>query len=290
MAAGLNSRRQAELPKKTTKGQATLLSLWSDSGDSNDSEDFDKTKKSRLTRSLTQPQPDSFERSKISHSQSKKKQQWISSSFDDFGDFGENITGSQPNSSSAFHPGSKKRQRETFQSDKLSHVRFAKPAKRELETEVWADKHKPKVQTDLAVHKKKISEVETWLQQHCAAGRQKKSAILLLTGPAGAGKTATMNVLCQEMGIEIQEWVNPLLPAFEASKTYQDFVPVGGFTSQSQQTLFHDFLLRANRYNTLQIFENSSGLSKKIILVEVSITFLYKTVNHVNPDTKRLNL
>lgn len=35
-------------------------------------------------------------------------------------------------------------------------------------------------------------------------------AILLLTGAAGAGKTATIHVLANELGFEVQEWINPL--------------------------------------------------------------------------------
>lgn len=34
-------------------------------------------------------------------------------------------------------------------------------------------------------------------------------SILLLTGPTGAGKTATVNVLASELGFEVQEWLNP---------------------------------------------------------------------------------
>ena len=35
-------------------------------------------------------------------------------------------------------------------------------------------------------------------------------AVLLLTGSAGAGKTATVHVLASELGFEVQEWINPL--------------------------------------------------------------------------------
>ena len=43
--------------------------------------------------------------------------------------------------------------------------------------------------------------------------------------------------------------------------------------SSSQKSQFQDFLLRANKYNTLDIF-GDSGSSKKIVFVEVSsLTF-----------------
>lgn len=38
---------------------------------------------------------------------------------------------------------------------------------------------------------------------------QLHAPILLLTGPTGCGKTATINVLCNVMNIKIVEWINP---------------------------------------------------------------------------------
>lgn len=38
--------------------------------------------------------------------------------------------------------------------------------------------------------------------------------MLLLTGPAGAGKTATVHVLASELGLELQEWINPVTDTF----------------------------------------------------------------------------
>jgi len=43
---------------------------------------------------------------------------------------------------------------------------------------------------------------------------------------------------------------------------------VGGPLSESQSTQFQDFLLRANKYPTLQIFHQEQ-LHRKVILVEV---------------------
>lgn len=40
--------------------------------------------------------------------------------------------------------------------------------------------------------------------------------------------------------------------------------------SQAQTTLFQDFLLRANKYNKLQMLGESTEAADKLILIEVS--------------------
>ena len=53
-----------------------------------------------------------------------------------------------------------------------------------------------------------------------------------------------------------------------------DFAAVGMTAFESQSSQFQDFLLRANRYPTLQIFQQDQ-LHKKLILVEVRKTIRY---------------
>lgn len=40
-------------------------------------------------------------------------------------------------------------------------------------------------------------------------------SILLVTGPPGCGKTTTIKILAKEHGIQVQEWINPVLPEFQ---------------------------------------------------------------------------
>ncbi|XP_023063691.1 cell cycle checkpoint protein RAD17 isoform X3 [Piliocolobus tephrosceles] len=84
------------------------------------------------------------------------------------------------------------------------------------ENEPWVDKYKPETQHELAVHKKKIEEVETWLKAQVLERQPKQGgSILLITGPPGCGKTTTIKVLSKEHGIQVQEWINPVLPDFQ---------------------------------------------------------------------------
>ncbi|XP_052634267.1 cell cycle checkpoint protein RAD17 isoform X2 [Harpia harpyja] len=138
--------------------------------------------------------------------------------------------------------------------------------------EPWVDRYKPESQNDLAVQKKKIEEVETWLKNHIFQRQPKQGgSVLLLTGPSGCGKTATIQILAKDLGIQVQEWINPISLDF----TKEDFRNTFGhdsnfhmFPSQAQAALFQDFLLRANKYNKLQMLGDSSENDKKLILIE----------------------
>lgn len=208
---------------------------------------------------------------------SKKQAQWVSSAFDDFGDFADVSTSTQgqkaKNSSRSKNVTSKPDNplQQAQQICRGAGIERGPPknSKRrpQNDMELWSDKYAPKSQSDLAVHKKKISEVESWLQVHLTAKR-KLPPIALLTGPAGVGKTATIKVLAKELKCDIKEWINPI--ATEYNKDFQnmsDFSKVEGYTSESQLSQFQQFLLRADKYNNLGIFGEES-CSKKLILVE----------------------
>ncbi|XP_054434436.1 cell cycle checkpoint protein RAD17 isoform X2 [Pteronotus mesoamericanus] len=141
------------------------------------------------------------------------------------------------------------------------------------ENEPWVDKYKPETQHELAVHKKKIEEVETWLKAEVLERQSKQGGpILLITGPPGCGKTTTIKILSKELGIQVQEWINPVLPDFQKD----DFKEImfnhessfHVFPYQSQITVFKEFLLRATKYNKLQMIGDNLRTDKKIILVE----------------------
>ncbi|XP_047411524.1 cell cycle checkpoint protein RAD17 isoform X1 [Sciurus carolinensis] len=140
------------------------------------------------------------------------------------------------------------------------------------ENEPWVDKYKPETQHELAVHKKKIEEVETWLKAKVLERQSKQGgSILLITGPPGCGKTTTIKILSKEHGIQVQEWINPVLPDFQKD----DLKDIFNFESnfhlfpyQSQIAVFREFLLRATKYNKLQMLGDDLRTDKKIILVE----------------------
>ncbi|KAM9743160.1 cell cycle checkpoint protein RAD17 isoform 1-T1 [Menidia menidia] len=127
--------------------------------------------------------------------------------------------------------------------------------------EPWVERYSPRTQAELAVHKKKIEEVENWIRAHTDTP---KGGILILTGPSGCGKTATVQVLSMELGVRVQEWTNPSAPE-PFSSTRHDW-KTNGFSSQLGQ--FQEFLLRAHKYNCLKMKGDAGATEKKLVLVE----------------------
>ncbi|XP_049624722.1 cell cycle checkpoint protein RAD17 [Suncus etruscus] len=140
------------------------------------------------------------------------------------------------------------------------------------ENEPWVDKYKPETQHELAVHKKKIEEVENWLKAEVLERHPKQGgSILLITGPPGCGKTTTIKILSKEYGIQVQEWINPVLPDFQKDDFKEIFNPESSFPIfpyQSQVAVFKEFLIRATKYSKLQMLGDDLRTDKKIILVE----------------------
>ncbi|XP_019387838.1 PREDICTED: cell cycle checkpoint protein RAD17 isoform X1 [Crocodylus porosus] len=148
----------------------------------------------------------------------------------------------------------------------------AKQNQNQSQNEPWVDKYKPETRSDLAVHKKKVEEVETWLKSQIFERQPKQGgSVLLLTGPPGCGKTATVQILVRDLGIQVHEWINPISLDFTKEDFKESFNQESSFRilpSQAQATLFQDFLLRANKYIRLQMLGESTETDKKLILIE----------------------
>ncbi|NXH21712.1 RAD17 protein, partial [Bucco capensis] len=157
--------------------------------------------------------------------------------------------------------------------------------------EPWVDRYKPETQNDLAVQKKKIEEVETWLKNHIFQRQPTQDgSVLLLTGPPGCGKTTTIQILAKDLGIQVQEWTNPISSDFTKEDLRNMFCHDSNFhtfPSQAQAAVFQDFLLRANKYNKLQMLGESSENDKKLILVEDIPNQFYRHPNSLHDILRR---
>ncbi|KAL2634762.1 hypothetical protein R1flu_006241 [Riccia fluitans] len=78
-----------------------------------------------------------------------------------------------------------------------------------FDSRLWVDKHSPTSEKDLAVHSRKVAEVKQWIEEQLRDPSKAQSRMLVLTGPAGVGKTAVVRSLANSMDLEVLEWRTP---------------------------------------------------------------------------------
>jgi len=192
-----------------------------------------------------------------------KSSNWIDNDFG-FDDFG----GSNSLDGSDFFSKSRKRTRDTTAkpSKEASAKSFANSSfggkRRVLDGELWIDRHHPSNPDDLAVHVKKVEEVTSWIKGH-------RCGILLLSGPAGAGKTATVRAVAQKFDMDVQEWVNPVEQVdYDNKGLVEDayFTPNDTVTFTNKTKQFKDWL-RTSKYTGLTLDDNQCH-GRKLILIE----------------------
>ncbi|KAH6638336.1 cell cycle checkpoint protein RAD17 [Boeremia exigua] len=138
------------------------------------------------------------------------------------------------------------------------------PRREPVDGRPWTEKYGPQSLEELAVHKKKVSDVRAWLED--VYGGRLRKRLLLLKGPAGSGKTTTMALLARELGIHMHEWRNPT-----SSLTASE-----GLVSATAQ--FEDFVERAGAFGCLtfdgpqqtptQAVHSTDSRQKQLVLVE----------------------
>jgi len=197
-----------------------------------------------------------------------KSSNWVDS---DFG-FDEFVGSNSPNTTSK----SRKRGRETRDNTlkanntlKVNNTIKSRPDKslsqrrRLTDGELWIDRHEPRLPEQLAVHPKKVEEVSQWLETQ-------SGGILVLCGPAGVGKTATVRALAHALGMEVKEWVNPVDQVEYNNTGLVDedrFIPNDTVTFTNKTKQFKDWL-RGAKYAGLSLEGSEITNSSKIILVE----------------------
>ncbi|XP_031625363.1 cell cycle checkpoint protein RAD17 [Contarinia nasturtii] len=125
----------------------------------------------------------------------------------------------------------------------------------------WIENFSPRTKMELAIHAKKVAEVEDWFR--VVRDRKMKNAapILLVTGPAGSGKTQTIKIIAKDFGYTTSEWITPVDIEHTRHDTRNDMDKIT--YTESQIDRFSQFLFQSSRYRSL--FDISS---KRMVLVE----------------------
>ncbi|KAF9004565.1 Rad17 cell cycle checkpoint protein-domain-containing protein [Cyathus striatus] len=138
--------------------------------------------------------------------------------------------------------------------------------------------YEPTTEAELAVHVKKVDDVRRWLSEAFDGGPSGKLTryrrILVLTGPAGTGKTTTIRILSREMGFEILEWRTGIGEA-----TSSNFNDTGAASSsspghydldyESPFAKFETFLNRAANCQNIFSASNSSNSKQNLNLPNI---------------------
>lgn len=132
-------------------------------------------------------------------------------------------------------------------------------------SELWTDKYFPRRSCDLAVHNKKVAEVQLWLSaaQSAAGSSPPHHRLVVLAGPPGCGKSATLRVLAQEAGMRLVEWSDTSgqgVARYRESESVFNTRHEFGTEYTSQLDQFEEFLNSA-RYPPLSVLGggNRSG-------------------------------
>ncbi|KAJ6258678.1 Cell cycle checkpoint protein [Drechslerella dactyloides] len=133
-----------------------------------------------------------------------------------------------------------------------ARLNASNPAHEAIELQTWADKYAPTSTAELAVHKRKIDDVRTWLADVFASASSKR--LLVLSGPSGSGKTATITALAKEMDFDVLKWENPSQYDSSADGIYE-----------SLNAKFEEFMGRGTGYGALTLVTSASSnaLAKK---------------------------
>ncbi|GAC96375.1 hypothetical protein PHSY_003955 [Pseudozyma hubeiensis SY62] len=115
---------------------------------------------------------------------------------------------------------------------------------------LWSERLAPNSAEELAIHPKKATQVRTWLEEAFSSNPSllRPRKLLALTGPAGAGKSATIRALAAHLDFDLLEWQNDQ-PSFDAN------APASSFAER-----FTDFLSKAAKFPTLDFqHEDAQG-------------------------------
>ncbi|KAI1425326.1 cell cycle checkpoint protein RAD17 [Xylaria sp. FL1777] len=132
----------------------------------------------------------------------------------------------------------------------------------------WSERFGPTNLKELAVHKRKVTDVRKWLEE--VMGGRMRQRLLILKGAAGTGKTTTLRLLARDMRCEILEWRNPTA----SPRGHQGF--------QSISVQFAEFIGRGGKFSQLDLglddslsknSENSDNTPKIMLIEEFPNTF-----------------
>ncbi|XP_055600246.1 cell cycle checkpoint protein RAD17 [Uranotaenia lowii] len=158
-------------------------------------------------------------------------------------------------------PPSKRPARTVSKSKSFAKPSAPAPSPRQVD---WAIDFAPKSTADLAVHPKKLEELQHWFKTYEKMKASDPVAILLLSGPPGCGKCSAINAVAKDHGYQIAEWTTPVdVDLYSDDYDFESGTKEFTFR-ESQKAQFGEFLYKTSRY--CSIFQDD--IKPKLLLVK----------------------
>ncbi|XP_050382141.1 cell cycle checkpoint protein RAD17 [Argentina anserina] len=135
--------------------------------------------------------------------------------------------------------------------------------------ELWVEKYKPRSIEELAVHKKKVQEVKGWFEERLTSSKgESRNHTLVITGPAGVGKSATVHVIASELAATLCEWKTPT-PVVWQEHLYNSSTGVQ-YVSKLEE--FENYVERVRKYGLLPSSREGSKSSIILLIDDLPVT------------------
>ncbi|XWS45568.1 hypothetical protein CRYUN_Cryun15aG0147800 [Craigia yunnanensis] len=147
----------------------------------------------------------------------------------------------------------------------LNEFKVSAGSRRSNLKELWVDKHKPRSMEDLAVHKKKVEEVKSWFEERLRSPKGEiGSSVLIITGQAGVGKSATVHVIASQIGAQLCEWNTPT-PTIWQEHIHSSSAGIN-YTSKLDE--FENFVERVRKYGLISSSFNGNSKSSIVLVID----------------------
>ncbi|KAG2317000.1 hypothetical protein Bca52824_020122 [Brassica carinata] len=139
----------------------------------------------------------------------------------------------------------------------------ASPPGFKKKTDLWVDKYRPRSLEELSVHNKKVEQVKLWFEECFDSSKDGlRNNVLLLTGQAGVGKSATIHLLASILGVTVYEWNAPI------PTVWQEHVhnSSSGLKYSSKLDEFENFVDTTRKYGVIAS-STSTGTKPRLVLL-----------------------
>ncbi|KAG7539558.1 P-loop containing nucleoside triphosphate hydrolase [Arabidopsis suecica] len=145
----------------------------------------------------------------------------------------------------------------------LSGFKVSSGYERSNNTDLWVDKYRPRTLEELAVHKKKVEEVKLWFEESLDFSKAGvRNNVLLVTGQAGVGKSASIHLIASILGVTVYEWNAPI-PTIWQEHVHNSS---SGLKYTSKLDEFENFVESTRKYGVMAS-SSTEGIKAPVVLL-----------------------